>query len=647
MFTSVQIAPVAVLVPAIAVVGEAAGAFGVFALLGVTSLVTGTAMLLIARLSLARLVRMMPYPVASGFLAASGALLVMAALDLVAVGPTRDLPQVLWAGGPDALLPTLAFGFAALLMLGSWLLRNIGVVFCLVAGVITMHLVVPEIGLSAAQDLGLLYRPNGGELSVADITPAFFHSLLAPDVLFVALPLMLVAVVIGVLGVLLNSSGAELVLNADIGSRDLLNRVGLANLVTGAAGSSVTYISASHSATARRLGGGGLASMIAMIALCLCAVPFATDIYRLVPTFVSGGLLLFSGLGIVNVWFVKQFGRISTTDWVLILVMVTATLVFGVLAAIGIGILAASLIFAIDYARLPVIRSITDLTQRRSTVDRGPTQSAWIEAQGGRVAIVSLQGFLFFGTATQMGVQIRELLAKGVVRHVALDFSRVSRVDASAIAAIRRLEMAAEGHGATLILAGMNAETRSELRGSGLSMGGGHILQVAEGLDDALETLEEILLADLTPSERTETALSALSEVLGNETEAAALLAHMTRESLPEGTLLIRQGDPADDIFIIDTGRLTVRLALPDGRMLKLRTMAAGALVGEIASYARLHRTADVVAQTDVTVYRANSALARTLMQDNPTLAAALHRMVAITLAEKLDRTNKLLGSDG
>ena len=109
----------------------------------------------------------------------------------------------------------------------------------------------------------------------------------------------------------------------------------------------------------------------------------------------------------------------------------------------------------------------------------------------------------------------------------------------------------------------------------------------------------------------------------------------MSREQVAKGTRLITQGHQSGDIYLIDEGRLSVLLNLPDGGTLRLRTMAEGSLVGEVASYAGLKRTADVVAETDAVVYHASTERIAAITGEDPVLAAALHRMVAATLADK------------
>lgn len=79
------------------------------------------------------------------------------------------------------------------------------------------------------------------------------------------------------------------------------------------------------------------------------------------------------------------------------------------------------------------------------------------------------------------------------------------------------------------------------------------------------------------------------------------------------------------------------------GEPVRMRSLRSGALVGEMARHAGLPRSADVVAGIDAVLCRASAETLARLNRDDPELAAAWHRMIAVALAEKLNRTDQLL----
>lgn len=104
---------------------------------------------------------------------------------------------------------------------------------------------------------------------------------------------------------------------------------------------------------------------------------------------------------------------------------------------------------------------------------------------------------------------------------------------------------------------------------------------------------------------------------------------------------MIRQDEPSDDLFVLESGRLRVEVVTPEGRRMRLRTMCPGVVVGEVALYAGVPRTADVVAETPIVILRLSRASIEQMEATEPELAAALHRSLARTLAERLSDTLK------
>lgn len=105
-----------------------------------------------------------------------------------------------------------------------------------------------------------------------------------------------------------------------------------------------------------------------------------------------------------------------------------------------------------------------------------------------------------------------------------------------------------------------------------------------------------------------------------------------TRVFVPRGTFLVRQGEQADALYIVETGRFDVlRNDVPH----PVAEIGAGRLVGEIAFFAGGARTANVRARRDSVVYRLGREDFDLLCAMKP----ALLRAVSQTLARRLART--------
>lgn len=101
---------------------------------------------------------------------------------------------------------------------------------------------------------------------------------------------------------------------------------------------------------------------------------------------------------------------------------------------------------------------------------------------------------------------------------------------------------------------------------------------------------------------------------------------------VPRGSYLVRQGETADALYIVETGRFDV---LKDGSDQPVAEIGAGRLVGEVAFFAEGARTATVRARRDSVVYRLRREDFDLLCSMKP----ALLRAVSQTLARRLART--------
>ncbi len=72
------------------------------------------------------------------------------------------------------------------------------------------------------------------------------------------------------------------------------------------------------------------------------------------------------------------------------------------------------------------------------------------------------------------------------------------------------------------------------------------------------------------------------------------------------------------------------------GRALRLRSMRAGTVVGELGVYADTKATASIVADSASTLYFLSCARLAEMEAAEPALAGALHRFIAAILGERL-----------
>jgi SulP family sulfate permease len=214
-------------------------------------------------------------------------------------------------------------------------------------------------------------------------------------------------------------------------------------------------------------------------------------------------------------------------------------------------------------------------------------------------------------------------------RFIVIDLQRVTGVDASAAAAFAKAERLAAAQGAEIVLTGASEAVRARLERGGV-LGTEGIVSFEADLDVGLQRCEEALLEGAAGEDDGVTASDGMPPGLGP---------YLDRVTVAERTVLLHQGEPPGDIYVLAEGRLAVETTSPEGDRVRLRTLRPGVVVGEIALYAGVPRTADVVADTPCVVLRCSSEQIARMEAEDPEVAAGLHRWLAGTLADRLGDT--------
>jgi SulP family sulfate permease len=195
----------------------------------------------------------------------------------------------------------------------------------------------------------------------------------------------------------------------------------------------------------------------------------------------------------------------------------------------------------------------------------------------------------------------------------------------------------AAANGFELVFTGVSERVQGQLEHGDVVASEG-VVRFEPDLDRGLQRCEDVLLEGVAEGAADPvTAPDASTEALAGL--PTGLRTYLERESLPAGTLLIRQDEPPDDVFVLESGVLSVKMVTPEGTRMRLRTVRPGVVVGEVALYSGVPRTADVVAETPCVVLRLSRASIEQMEATESELAAALHRWLARTLAERLTDT--------
>ena len=617
------------------------------AMIGTSAIVTGALFWITGRLKIGRLVRYLPYPVVAGFLAGSGWLLLDGAVKMMTgFGFGREFLAAL--SDPYELMRVIpAACLASILLFFFTRYRHyatIPILMCV--AVLAFYAVLWALGIShdTARQLGHLppMVVNGETLLPSP-------KLLAQanwSAIIVALPNLLAIAGLTMVGFMLNIGGLELTIGRDVDLDAELRSTGIANLASGGVGGPAGYVGLAMTTLAENAGVHGRSVGIATAAFMLIGLFLAGPLIFQLPVFLTGGFVLFLGLGLTKEWLFDTRNRMPLSEWLIVATILLTVVFIGFMEGMLIGLLVSSGLFVFKYSRLPVVLSHVAGDARRSTVDRSLTDVRHLSDHGQTIEIVQLQGFLFFGTAERVVDLVRNRLAdegKQKLRFIILDFHAVSGADTAAIAGFLKIKRLVEGKQIRVYYTRVPKELEDDLKSAGIDQSLQNLIQFETDLDRALELAEDALLSALEQDAADHDTLSYFEAAIGPHPRLQELIDKMTLRKMQPEEVLIEQGELANDIFFVAKGRVRIQKTLANGKPLRLRTMMAGAVVGEIALYLQQPRTADVIVDVPSEVLQLSAAELSELEQNDPELAILAHRLMATNVSEKLSVANRAI----
>jgi SulP family sulfate permease len=610
--------------------------------MALTSLFTGSFFWLLGRFRLGNLIRFIPYAVISGFLAGSGWLVVQGAIGVMTETPfsVMQLPALLQPHLLIKWLPSLIFAglllvavrcFTHFLIVPALLLVALGLFYLILLGTNT------SIAEASARGWLLGPFPQGGlwyPLTFSPLRQVNWALILGQSGNVVAI------LMISVISLLLNASGLELTVRNDIDLNQELKSAGIANILSGFVGGPVGYQTLSDTALGHSMGTNSRLVGLTSAAVCAVALLFGASLLSYFPKPIAGCALLFLGLSFLTEWLYDAWFKLPKSEYILVIMILIVVGTFGFLEGISVGVLIAIVLFVVNYSRIDVVKHKLSGVNCQSNVDRALPQKRLLQAHGEELYILKLQGFIFFGTANTLVEQIRQRATDPTLpplRFVILDFRLISGLDSSALHSFEKTQRLADAQNFTLILVHLSPRLRRQFEDNGYF--------IFADLDHGIEYCEEHILvaASGDQTQKKYTLQGRLSEALPEPHKMASMLNYFERQDVRAGCYVIRQGDPPRGLYFIESGQLTAELEQEDGKVIRLRRMGAGTVVGEVGLYVGSPASASVVTNQPSTIYYLSVDSLKRMEQIAPELAAAFHKFIACVLGERLvDQTAAL-----
>jgi SulP family sulfate permease len=367
------------------------------------------------------------------------------------------------------------------------------------------------------------------------------------------------------------------------------------------------------------------------------------DVGAIVPKALLGGMLAYLGAVIIVELFATPT-RSSWMEWALTGLMTLVIINFGYFMGVVVGVVGACLLFAVSYSRIGVIRRHLTRYEFSSNVERSPEQARLLHDQGKRVHVFWLSGFIFFGSSNGLFERIKGTIEDQQdtpVNYVVLDFSAVQGLDTSAVLSLIKLRNYCEEHGVVIAFSGLDENMRAGFDRAGF-FGNDKPHQAFGSRNEAVEWCEDMLLMHHEVGDAsTHSFESWIQKELGEQFDISRISPYMKLEELKPGEFLFRQGEPSDSIAFQTSGSVAITIQDEHGRPIRLRRMLGHTVVGEMGFFRKVPRAASIIAEGPTVVYRLTRESFDKMQQEDPTAAAALHKLIIRLLSDRLEFANR------
>ncbi|HTH15506.1 MAG TPA: SulP family inorganic anion transporter [Magnetospirillum sp.] len=623
-----------------------------------------------AALRLGRLSGFIPYPVVAGFLNGSALLILLSQVWTLTGIPAQSsllmLPQVagLWQPGTLAL----GLGTAAVMLVTRRLIRGVPPALVgLALGTLAYH-AAAVLGLAGGLGGTVSPLPAEGLPSTADLFLILAQEFPAdPAVFHILVPAAFSMAALSSLDALLACVALDaLTLRRSDGNREMAVQ-GFANLLGG-----LLWMLPSSGSTARsvvlvKAGSRSALGPLLTAAFGLLVVVGLGSAVAVLPRAVLAGLLVVVALDLFDKWTLGLLRR-GVRNWPLadmlaVATVVAATLAFNLVVAVGVGVALTLVVFVVRMARSPIRRCYpaTALTAR---IHGDPERTRFLQRFGASIAVIEVEGALFFGSVAALEAKVEDLVAGGI-RHVVLDLKRVKDADATGARVLERLHARLTGQGGALVVAYVERERRARRSGERVDGERRHhgtdrrlwrvfaqlgavatlgVERFQPDVDRSVALCEEMIRA--AGAEAGEERAGMAPAIMGGlDREAVRTLRSvMRRLDLAAGQVVFAQGDPPDAVYFLASGKVDVTIDLAGtDRKLRVQTLAHGSVFGEMAVLAPKPRSATVAALEPSVCHRLAAEDFEALKHSHPDLAFRLLENIALIFAERLRATNLLL----
>ena len=620
----------------------------------VTALFAGILQFATGKAGGGKLVKYIPYPVVTGYLGSVGLLIILG-----------QLPKILGLSKASQILtslPALSTQNYIHLLIGSSTILSMlliiriskkipPAIFALSIGAITFFTL-------GSFDRGLFSIKSNpyviGQISVSPVE--FVHSITKTWkliagfdidlVLNLIVPVVTLAFVLSIDTLKTCIVHDTLMQTRHDSNRELMGQ-GIANIVSSLAGGIPG--SGTMGPTLVNLNSGGKTKLSgALVGIFATFILFfVPQVLAWIPIAALAGVLIVLGSRMLD-WNSLRLlkNRATIIDFGVIVVVIISALTYDLVTAAGTGIGMAILLYIREQVRSTVVHRKFSGDQKFSKKRRLPSEIQVLEKRGKSTLVLELQGQLFFGTTDQLFTVVESYLTK--TKYIILDMRKVLSVDFTAAHMLAQIHSRIEANNGSLLLSSIPLDLPSgqNVREYLLNLGFSEskTLHFFNDLETALEFVEDEIL-----TEEFQEALVSPIEMNLQEFEffdgvssklMTKLSKHFHEKKFSNEEFIFRKGDPGDEIFFIRKGDVKIIIPLAAEQNLLITIFSQGDFFGDIAFLDSDCRSANAIADGEVSLYYLSRKEFEKIVHKYPELGSLFYEKLARAISTRLRMTD-------
>lgn len=337
-------------------------------------------------------------------------------------------------------------------------------------------------------------------------------------------------------------------------------------------------------------------------------------------------------------------------DFLIIITVIITALWVSLIAASGIGIALAILLFVKGQVSSSIIYRKVHGGKIFSKQIRTEKEIATIKKHGNQYIVYELQGSLFFGTSNQLySIVEKDLEGK---KYIIFDMKRIHLIDFTAAHILELITRIIEEKGGQLIFSRVpvklpTGQDVEEYLGELGLVKSTKTTKIFFELEDALEWVEDLIIKQYIDEHRVIKPLELEEfELLSGRkaTTIADLKLHIQEKSFKDGEYIFEANDQSNDFYLIRQGVVKIMLPLHHNQNINVSTLGQGAFFGEFSFLDNIPRSAHAIASGDVELYILTKEAFDNFSNHHKKSAILFLRGLIRSLVKRLQNTNAQLG---